>query len=249
MFFKITYELKHLGATFLSIFVPKKKLRGRHTSLMYHSVGSRNYNDAALYNLDQEKFEEQIRFLINRKVKFIHFCEGVSNKEEELFSITFDDGFLDNFTNAAPFLLKNKIPFTIFMVSDFIGKSGYLTREQLFELSQNPLVKIGGHGKTHRPLATLTLDEAIEEMKLSKNALEEIITHKVISMSFPHGSYTDELAEKAKELGYRCCGTSIFGSNSIGCNSVALNRKAIFFCETLRSFKQKINGQWDWLLK
>jgi peptidoglycan/xylan/chitin deacetylase (PgdA/CDA1 family) len=38
--------------------------------------------------------------------------------------ITFDDGYEDNFTTAYPILLRNKVPFSIFLVSDWVKNQG-----------------------------------------------------------------------------------------------------------------------------
>ena len=54
-------------------------------------------------------------------------------------------------------MLEKKIPFTVFVVSDFVNnnKEEYLNRKELYELSQLPNVTIGSHGASHTPLNQL----------------------------------------------------------------------------------------------
>lgn len=146
-------------------------------------------------------------------------------------------------------MLEKKIPFTIFLITDFISETykDYLNKNQIQELAKNPMVTFGTHGKTHRPLSSIGIDEASEELKSSKEILEDIIGKEVTTMSFPHGQFNNEILENAQRLGYQRCGTSIATGNPAQGPELQVNRHCIYFCETLLSFKQKINGKWDWI--
>lgn len=236
----LKFRTKHFAATVLSCF--KNKTSG-HSCLMYHSIVQNSRQDD-IFLLSYEKFKDQISFIGGEKtIPFLSSGEGIS--------LTFDDGYLDNYTVAAPLLFERNMPFTIFMVSDFINPSekDYLNKEHLRELSLNPLVTLGAHGKTHRPLASLSLQEAKVEMRISKLELEDIIGKKVSAMSFPHGSFNQELLDIALELGYEKCGTSIPATNAVPNSGIQVNRHCIYSCESLLSLKQKINGQWNWIAK
>ncbi|NJN81135.1 MAG: polysaccharide deacetylase family protein, partial [Caldilineaceae bacterium] len=51
-------------------------------------------------------------------------------------AITFDDGTIDNFELAFPVLKRMEFPAVIFMITDNIGKPGWLTEEDLKILDQ-----------------------------------------------------------------------------------------------------------------
>jgi peptidoglycan/xylan/chitin deacetylase (PgdA/CDA1 family) len=217
---------------------------------MFHSVYEDHSLTDDIYSVRMNDLKSYLQILKKKNVSFAHFGEEGFNGKHEI-SLTFDDGFLDNLTLAAPVLFEEKIPFTIFMISDFISPShkNYLNREHLLELSKNPLVTLGAHGKSHRPLATLSLAEATEELRVSKLELENILGKEVTTMSFPHGSYNLDLLKAARQLGYKKCGTSVPVGNESPNTNINVNRQCIFSCETNLSFTQKINGQWDWVLK
>jgi len=215
---------------------------------MFHSIlNADQVGNWDLYELSQRKFETFVLELKNLGLKFCRFEDTSENKVNGV-SITFDDGYKDNLSVALPFLSKHQIPFTVFVVSDFLGElhDKYLSEAELIELSQSPWVNIGAHGKTHRPLTEMGLEEAREELKLSKERLESLIGRPVTTMSFPHGCYNSELIEVARSLGYTRIGTSDPRPNEDS-SQPQVSRQCIYSCDTLTSFRQKVLGLWDWV--
>ncbi|MEF2073926.1 polysaccharide deacetylase family protein [Consotaella aegiceratis] len=62
-----------------------------------------------------------------------------------------------------------------------------LSFEELRQLARSPLVTIGGHTVTHRPLATLNDAEAVRDIGENRRFLEEAIDREVAHFAFPHG--------------------------------------------------------------
>ena len=75
---------------------------------------------------------------------------------DRLVAITFDDGYRDNLTVALPLLEKFGLPMTLFVTAGFVGREGYLSKEELREISKHPLVTIGAHGLSHRDFTRLS---------------------------------------------------------------------------------------------
>ena len=50
----------------------------------------------------------------------------VAKREKEIL-LTIDDAFSSFYNNAWPYLKKNKIPFILFVSTEHIGKTGYMT--------------------------------------------------------------------------------------------------------------------------
>jgi peptidoglycan/xylan/chitin deacetylase (PgdA/CDA1 family) len=77
-----------------------------------------------------------------------------------------------------------------------------LNSEQLKNLSSSELVTIGSHGFFHYNLANIAHEKAFDEMKKSKEILEDITQTAINSISFPDGSYNEEVKKMARSLGY-----------------------------------------------
>jgi peptidoglycan/xylan/chitin deacetylase (PgdA/CDA1 family) len=71
----------------------------------------------------------------------------VSGKDRRLpLAITFDDGYLDNYTHAYALARELQIPITIFLISDYIGKgAAFWWFDHLVEKAQVNQATIDGH--------------------------------------------------------------------------------------------------------
>jgi len=70
------------------------------------------------------------------------------------------------------------------------------------QLAQSQIVSIGSHGHQHFNLGNINISDARREMLHSKELLEETISKEVDMLAFPDGSYTPEVIESAKKIGY-----------------------------------------------
>ncbi len=57
--------------------------------------------------------------------------QKVEADKKPLCAITFDDGWLDFYTNAFPVLLKNSLPSTVFLPTDYIGSEEHFWTDHL----------------------------------------------------------------------------------------------------------------------
>ncbi len=73
-----------------------------------------------------QAFERQIAYLAQNYVTLTaggmveHLCAGRS-LPDNCAVVTFDDGWIDNYTTAYPILKKHRVPATIFCCADFVG--------------------------------------------------------------------------------------------------------------------------------
>src|SRR5690606_11431185 len=100
-------------------------------------------------------------------------------------SITFDDGYKNNLTLAAPLLLEKQYPFTVFVIAERVlsGHPDFLSKTELVEMSKLPDVTIGTHGWSHNGLSKLSIQEAQTELTKSKNQIEDWIGKEVTTIS------------------------------------------------------------------
>jgi peptidoglycan/xylan/chitin deacetylase (PgdA/CDA1 family) len=60
--------------------------------------------------------------------------------------------------------------------------------DTLKQLARNPLVTIGGHTTTHRPLSLLDEDQMLAEIRDNRAFLEGLLDTKVEHLSYPYGT-------------------------------------------------------------
>jgi len=109
---------------------------------MYHNFTKyNNYQirrGSLLENGYANNFKNQIKFL-NNHFPFSYpdeFFNGNDTKATSVL-ITFDDGYLDNYTYAYPVLKKYAIPATIFLATDFISQKAWLWSNKLEFILKN----------------------------------------------------------------------------------------------------------------
>jgi len=244
--------LKKCIANIFSSFRHFKGPRQGLRILMYHSVSNGVKDDpSGFFTVDPLLFASQIKILAeSSSIKLVNFSDGInidSNKSLKI-AVTFDDGYKDTLHVVAPIMHKYRIPFTVFVISDFVKHKvkDYLNEKELFELSQLPNVTIGSHGSTHTPLTELSEPNLIEELVSSKKYLEDVTSRNINTISYPHGSINKKVRSEAINAGYKIGGTSHFNINNYSIDPMLLSRTLINVGDYERIFKQKLNGSWDW---
>lgn len=194
-----------------------------------------------------EDFDKQMAYLKEQGYHTITPDQLVDNLEndaplpEKPLLITFDDGYLDNYTNAYPILKKYEFTATIFVVTDFISSDPrFMTWEQVKELSENGIT-IASHTMQHKSLTDISDDEIKTQLIGSKRALEYQLGKEEKYFAYPTGTYNMHIAQLVKECGYKAAFTIKYGNIDKASNIYALERVPIFNTEqTFKSFLQRI---------
>lgn len=173
--------------------------------LYYHSIDREEGNEL---RVPHEEFEEHLRFLeqagyqsVTMNELYKHLQEGAELPDKP-FVLTFDDGYRDNYTNAFPITRKYGFTGTVFVVTDWIDGTGYLTLEQLKEMKQAGW-QIESHTLSHPKLNELADEELGQELQESKRVLEELLKHPVNYLAYPYGNYDDRVIRASHAAGYR----------------------------------------------
>lgn len=130
-------------------------------------------------------------------------------------AVTFDDGYQNVFDNALPELESRKIPSTLFIVTEALGKRppwmahslSCANGEKIMSVDHlrrlpSDLVMIGSHTLTHPVLPRLNEEDARREISESRAKLEKILSQEIKLFSFPHGAFNAKLVELCREAGY-----------------------------------------------
>lgn len=123
--------------------------------------------------------------------------------------ITFDDGHESDLTLAAPELARRNLHAIFFIVWSYLGRPGYLTRDQVRALRADGF-EIGSHGLTHTRLTQVSPAEASIQLRESKRRLEDLLQEPISGLALPFGHYNNAVFQAAWGAGYRRVMTSDF---------------------------------------
>jgi peptidoglycan/xylan/chitin deacetylase (PgdA/CDA1 family) len=121
--------------------------------------------------------------------------------------ITFDDCNASDFEIALPALLTRGLKAHFYVVTNLIGKKGFLSGTQVKELHRSGMT-IGNHGKLHRSWRGLTEWELEEEVVQARACLQDLISDRVRFAACPNGSYDRRVLKRLRASGYERVYTS-----------------------------------------
>ena len=180
--------------------------------VMYHHVDIKEHKD--LNTVSPASFEHQMDFIKKNGYHVISLDALVEAIKEnkpmphKSVVITFDDGYDDNYSYAYPILKQRQFPATIFLISDFIGKEGYLDWSQIKEMLKNG-VSFGSHTRHHAYLPGVkNIGMLMDEIEQSKNIIERNLGQKVNYFCYPFGGFNPVVKEIVKQSGYKAAVTT-----------------------------------------
>ena len=158
---------------------------------MYHRFNEFKYPST---NIQMDTFEEQIEIIKKSNYKFNNPSEfekifSIPKLKKEIL-ITIDDAFLSFYQEAWPYLKKNKIPFILFVSTEPVGKSGYMTWNQIREVGSENFALIGHHSHTHDYLIDTTNEKFISDTEQANEIFLKELGYIPSLFSYPFGEYT-----------------------------------------------------------
>ena len=215
--------------------------------LNYHRVDNKDNNPATLKVAD---FEAQIKFLVDSGYSFVTPDELVDARQggkplpKNPVIICFDDGHNDIYKNVFPILQKYKIRATVFVVTDHLGMTDFLTWTQARELQASGLVDIESHTMSYKDLTRLRGDKLWDQIYGAKQAIEWALKKPSKYISFPEGKYTVDAEQTAKDLGYRAGFIEDYGLTASKDDGFVLTRIPVqgSNSQTLLRFKLRLKG-------
>jgi len=149
--------------------------------------------------------------------------------------LTFDDGFRDVFEKALPIMRRHEFCGIQFLVSGLLGKTNEW-QEREGDVSE-PLMdeaqvrdwlaaghEIGSHTLSHPHLTGLAAPAAREEIRASKQQLEDRFGRAIKHFCYPYGDWNESVRGLVKEAGYETACTTESGVNSGTRDRFALKR-------------------------
>jgi peptidoglycan/xylan/chitin deacetylase (PgdA/CDA1 family) len=179
----------------------------RSVSLRFHDVFASDPAESGFrspaadrYKLSLPDFEAQLDGLLRARRD-----SGLGSRDSRL---TFDDGGVSYYTLIADRLESHGWRGSCFVSTDFVGRTGFLTAEQIRDLDARGHT-IGSHTASHPPrFSTLTPARMRVEWGDSRKRLEDIVGHAVTVASVPGGYFSSDVAAAAADAGIRTLFTS-----------------------------------------
>lgn len=159
----------------------------------------------------------------------------------------FDDGYKNNLNAFDIFRkLKNERfqpKGTVFVLSDFIGRSNRLSPSDLKMMVGSGMISIQSHTATHPDLTKINNFKI--ELKESKEKIQHITGKPVIALAYPYGNTDKKVVEETKKY-YRFGLTTtpeLFSEKGMKDELYFLPRVYITYSTTLDEFAKIVEGE------
>ena len=207
-----------------------------------------------------EDFARQMRFLRLLGYQGLSMTDLMpylrGEKTGKVVGITFDDGYLNNLTNALPALQRNGFSATCYIVSQLVGRtnawdhdvgippSSLMDDEQLRRWVAGGQ-EIGAHTRHHVHLNQLDAAGCEAEIAGCKQELEAIVGSPVKHFCYPYGEYEARHADMAQAAGYLSVTTTQRSRSHAGEDLLRLPRVPIVRRTGLLAFWMKLATRYE----
>ena len=226
-------------------------------ALTYHRIGTSKRDPFCVHPHDfaihMQMLATEGRAVSLEQVE--RFLVGKEVLPEDACLVTIDDGMLSTLTEASPILHQYAVPAVSYVSASLVGRKApgeygerYLTWDELRAVAASGLITIGSHAYTHRSMALLPKPEMREEMRRSREVLEEGLQREVRSFAYPFGTWTDFNSgtnQALVEAGYAISFSSVHGAIRQGMPPVSLPRVKIEGGEAPFMFSRISRGAMD----
>jgi peptidoglycan/xylan/chitin deacetylase (PgdA/CDA1 family) len=189
----------------LPVGIASRRRRGDLTILLYHRVGP----GTSQIDVGSRAFERQLGQIAerDRPLRLDEALDPATNSEGGVV-ISFDDGLRDFHDRVVPALVERRLSAVLYLATGFVHGEGAapvpdrdrLTWSHLRECVETGLVTIGSHTHGHADLGHASEREADEEMKRSKDLIEDRLGVSCRHFAYPWAVASPEAERAARRI-------------------------------------------------
>ena len=170
----------------------------RPKAMMYHLIMEVPYDCFEALFVRPPDFDSQLRYLTENGYGFM-FADEWQIADRPTVILTFDDGYVDNYTDMFPILKKYGAKATVFLISEMVDTDGYLNVDQIVEMASSGLVSFQCHTANHVDLSYQDENTMRSEFSTSISKIESWTGRPVRALAYPAGSYNDTVIRVASD--------------------------------------------------
>ncbi len=208
--------------------------------LVYHHVQSYLAGMSVMY-VGTSQFAGQLRYLHSHRYHPVTMSQvwaawtGGPKLPKRPVVLTFDDGYIDQYRNAAPLLRRYHYP----AVLNVVVYRGTSLTDAMIRRMVSWGWEIGSHTMTHPWLTHLSSASLRSQLVSSKRILERKFKTKVDFLCYPGGLYDGRVERAVRAAGYLAA-TSIRYGRAIPRSRWALPRIAAYWGESTSTFGRRL---------
>jgi peptidoglycan/xylan/chitin deacetylase (PgdA/CDA1 family) len=175
--------------------------------LIYHHVATPPKGDSAALWVPRRRFARHVEALDRAGYTAItlgrawrHWSSGAPLPKRPVI-LSFDDGFGDQFRNAAPVLRARGWPGVLYLQVGRIGADGGLSEPQVRRLLRDGW-ELGAHSMSHADLTTVDAAQLEEEVAGSRTLLQQTFGVPVDFFCYPYGRHDAAARAAVQAAGY-----------------------------------------------
>ena len=172
--------------------------------LMYHRFEENKYPST---NIKIADFIAHLDLIKKNQFEFLNpdnfENDLLTKKNQKKILLTVDDGFKSFYEQAWPILKKNKIPFILFISTREVGTHGYMSWDQIKEVSKEKFTHVGNHGFSHEYLVDMKNQEIINDINRASVDFKKNLEYSSPFFSYPFGEYSNNFKTIVKDLGFK----------------------------------------------
>jgi peptidoglycan/xylan/chitin deacetylase (PgdA/CDA1 family) len=238
--------------------------------LMYHSISDDPETGVSSYYricTSLARFGEQMSWLAAHGWRGVTLRDGLAWLEGQKpmtgkpVALTFDDGFRDFHTDAAPMLRKHGFRATMYLITDYVSETATpkafkgrpcLTWDEVRTLFADGF-EFGSHTVSHPELVRVGPRELQRQLAESRDAIARRLGVPVPGFAYPYAfpvagrAFVARLQEVLRNTGYSHCVTTRIGRLRAGFDSVLMPRLPVNQDDDRAMLAAKLTGAYDWL--